>query len=290
MKNPENFVKLFDLNVPKIEYFDYYLLQLSKTQKYKDIIHFSKLFEESEDEILEPYEYRRFKAQEVTEMIQSTNAYNELCYDKQLVDYPTSRNIEYDDDLYYFSIDLRSANWVALKSYDPDHINELGSTYFDFLSKFNLPRVFIESKYLRQFLFSKIDTKKIIKVQRNLIQQVVRDYQDELQLEGVRNDEVIFSFKKFTEIKDIFEKIDKVKYKVKIFKTQKMEDFRIDNLFDISGNLIHKELVGLDSSLFYLNQKKYITGENITLKDLYFRSNGKLAIWYDNNLKIDLNV
>jgi hypothetical protein len=153
-----------------------------------------------------------------------------------------------------------------------------------------LPRVFIESKYLRQFLFSKIDTKKIIKIQRNLIQQVVRDYQDELQLEGVRNDEVIFSFKKFDEIKYIFEQIDQSKYKVKIFKTQKMEDFRIDNLFDISGNLIHKELVGLDSSLFYVNLKKYITSETITLRDLYFRSNGKLAIWNDNNLKIDLNV
>jgi hypothetical protein len=76
---------------------------------------------------------------------------------------------------------------------------------------------------------------------------------------------------------------------MKIFKTQKFDDFRVDSHFDTSGSLIHKELIGVDTSVFYLNLKKYITGEKIELKDLYFRSGGNLAIWYEDNLKIEYN-
>ncbi len=289
MNSRENFVKLFDLNVPKIEYFDYYLGQMSKSKKYGDISNYYKLFESSTQDITDPYEYRRVKALEVTDFIQGTNAYNELCYDKNLIEYPTNKNIEYSDDLNYLSIDLKSANWIALKSYDPPHINELGDDFSQFFSRFDLPKVFIESKYLRQFLFSKLDTKKIIKVQRNMIQEIVRKYQSDLLVEGVRNDEVIFQFSDFSEVRDISNEIDHSKYKMKIFKTQKFDDFRVDSHFDTSGSLIHKELIGVDTSVFYLNLKKYITGEKIELKDLYFRSGGNLAIWYEDNLKIEYN-
>ena len=192
MKDPKSFVKLFDLNVPVIEHLDYYIDQMSKTQKYKDIKHFLSLYQESEMEISDAYEFRKNKSQEIIDFIKGTNAYNELCYDKNLIDYPTTKSIEYVEGVKYLSIDLRSANWVALKHYDPPHINELGNDYIDFLSKFNLPKVFLHSKYLRQFIFGNVNPKRLIKVQRNLIQEMVRKYQDDLQVEGVRNDEVIF--------------------------------------------------------------------------------------------------
>ena len=288
MKDPKSFVKLFDLNVPVIEHLDYYINQMSKTQKYKDIRHFLSLYEESEVEISDAYEFRKNKSQEIIEFIKGTNAYNELCYDKNLIDYPTAKSIEYLEEIKYLSIDLRSANWVALKHYDPAHINELGNDYIDFLSKFNLPKVFLHSKYLRQFIFGNVNPKRLIKVQRHLIQEMVRKYQDKLQVEGVRNDEVIFSFKDFSEIKDIYNQIDHDKYKTKIFTIDRVEDFRIDNLYDIDGNLVHREMMGVDGTLFYIKLKEYITGEELDIRDLYFRSNGRKAIWALDNLKVKL--
>ena len=288
MKDPKSFVKLFDLNVPVIEHLDYYIDQMSKTQKYKDIKHFLSLYQESEMEISDAYEFRKNKSQEIIDFIKGTNAYNELCYDKNLIDYPTAKSIEYVEGVKYLSIDLRSANWVALKHYDPPHINELGNDYIDFLSKFNLPKVFLHSKYLRQFIFGNVNPKRLIKVQRNLIQEMVRKYQDDLQVEGVRNDEVIFSFNDFSEIKDIYNQINHDRYKTKIFTINRVEDFRIDNLYDIDGNLVHREMMGVDGTLFYIKLKEYITGEELDIRDLYFKSNGRKAIWVIDNLKVEL--
>ena len=288
MKDPKSFVKLFDLNVPVIEHLDYYINQMSKTQKYKDIRHFLSLYEESEVEISDAYEFRKNKSQEIIEFIKGTNAYNELCYDKNLIDYPTAKSIEYLEEIKYLSIDLRSANWVALKHYDPAHINELGNDYIDFLSKFNLPKVFLHSKYLRQFIFGNVNPKRLIKVQRHLIQEMVRKYQDKLQVEGVRNDEVIFSFKDFKEIESIYGEIDHDKYKTKIFTIERVEDFRIDTSYNVFGEILHKEMMGVDGTLFYIKLKEYITGEELDIRDLYFKSNGRKAIWALDNLKVEL--
>lgn len=288
MKDPKSFVKLFDLNVPDIKHLDYYINQMSKTQKYKDIRHFISLYEDCESEIGDVYEFRRNKSDEIIEYIKGTNAYNELCYDKNLIDYPTNKSVEYVEDTKYLSIDLRSANWTALKRYDPEHINELGSDYSEFLSKFDLPKVFIHSKYLRQFIFGNVNPKRLIKVQRNLIQDVVRKYQDILQVEGVRNDEVIFSFRDFKEVENIYDEIDSKRYKTKIFSIQRVEDFRIDTSYNVYGEILNKEMMGVDGTLFYIKLKQYITSEDLDIKDLYFRSSGKKAIWNVDNLKIEL--
>jgi len=288
MKDPKSFVKLFDLNVPVLEHLDYYIDQMSKTQKYKDIREFAALYKECESEIDDAYEFRKNKSEEIIEFIKGTNAYNELCYDKNLIDFPTNKSLEYVEGVKYLSIDLRSANWISLKKYDPEHINELGSTYSEFLYKFNLPKVFIHSKYLRQFIFGNVNPKRLIKVQRNIIQDVVRQYQDILQIEGVKNDEVIFTFKDFNEIRDIYNKLDHERYKTKIFTVNRVEDFRIDNIYDIDENLIHRELMGVDGTLFFIKLKQYITGEKLDIRDLYFKSNGKVAIWSIDNLKVEL--
>ena len=79
MKDPKSFVKLFDLNVPNLEHFDYYISQLQKTSKFKDILNFLELYLEAEDVIGEDaYDFRKKKSEEIIDFIKSTNAYNEL--------------------------------------------------------------------------------------------------------------------------------------------------------------------------------------------------------------------
>jgi len=284
MKNKKDFIKLFDLNVPVLEHFDYYIDQLSKTQKFSNIHQLLNLFEEVDLNIDNFLDYKISKSNQIIEFIKSTNTYTELCYDNNLLDLPTNRTFHYEEGVNYISIDLRSANWVSLKKYD--QLNELGDSYSDFLSRFDLPEVFTHSKYLRQFIFGNVNPKKQQKVQRNLTQEIVRKFSDTFKVECVKSDEVILSFKDLDELKSI--SVDDSKWKVKFFNIKRVEDFRIDIVFDHTGDILYKELVGVNGQQFYLKLKQYITGEPLDIKDLYFKQDGKLAIWMVDNLEVKI--
>jgi hypothetical protein len=286
MIDKKGFVKLFDLNVPTIDHFDYYIDQLSKSVKFRNIKNLIPLYEEAEEKIGNLYDFRIEKSKEVIDFIKDSNAWIELCLDKTLVDYPSSKSFKYEDDRKYISIDMRSANWSALKRYDPVHVNELGNSYNDLLDQFEFPDIFKYSKYLRQFIFGNIDPKRISKVQRNMIQDVVRKYETDLTLECVRVDEVIFSFSEFEDIGNVL--VDESKFRTKIFSVQRIDDFRLDTIYGFDGQVIDKELVNLDGTLFFIKLKEYITREPLDIRDFIFRSNGKLAIWDDPRLEFQL--
>lgn len=285
MKTNKDFIKLFDLNVPNEEHFDYYINQLSKTSRFSNIydLYNQFLLIEGIDDF---YEFKKRKSFEIIEFIKGTNAFIDLSYDKNLLDLPTNKTFSYQEGVNYLSVDIISANWISLKKYDQD--NQLGDNYAELLSKFDIPAIFANSKYLRQFIFGNVNPKKQQKVQRNIIQNVVRDFSDLLSVECVKNDEVIFSFEDFDQIVPIIDKIDSKIYKIKIFQIERVEDFRVDSHFDRSGQFLKKEMVGVNANQFYLKLKQYITGEKIDLRDLYFKQDGKLAIWMIDSLKVEI--
>ena len=53
MKNIKGFIKLFDLNIPSIDDFDYYVYQLSKTPKFKNIYQLIDMYSKTEDSIVD---------------------------------------------------------------------------------------------------------------------------------------------------------------------------------------------------------------------------------------------
>lgn len=288
MIDTKGFIKLFGLNIPTIDHFDYYIDQLSKTRKFRDIKNMISLYEESEREVSDLFSFRLSKSKEIIDFLKNSNSWSELCYDsKNLIDYPTSKSIKYEDGKYYLSIDIKQANWLSLKKYDDPSINELGNTYQDLLLKFNMPKIFIHSKYLRQYIFGDIDPKRISRVQRNMIQEIVREYDSQLNVEFVRNDEVIFTFDSFDEI-SFTEKLDINRYNIKVFSVNRVEDFRVDSIYDTFGNFIEKEMSMVDGTRFYFFLKKYITGEKLDIRDFYFRNNDRLAIWCDDLLDIKM--
>lgn len=286
MNDKKGFVKLFDLNVPTIDHFDYYIDQLSKSVKFRHIKDLIPLYEEAEKSIGNLYDFRIEKSKEVIEFIKDSNSWMELCLDKNLIDYPSSKSFKYEENKKYISIDIRSANWSALKKYDPSHVNELGNSYGDLLDRFGFPKIFNHSKYLRQFIFGNVDPKRLTKVQRNMIQDVVRKYETDFTLECVRVDEVIFSFDRFEDISNM--NLDDSKFKIKIFSIQRVEDFRIDTIYDFNGKIIDRELVNVDGTLFFIKLKEHITGEDLDIRDFIFRSNGRLAIWDDHRIEFHL--
>jgi hypothetical protein len=285
MKNKKDFIKLFDLNIPHLDHFDYYLDQLSKTDRFKDIKYHLELFEEADSSIDDFYAYKMSKSRDIIEFIKSTNTYTEMTLDKNLTSFPTNKSLQYEEGKIYLSVDLKSANWHSLKLYDQQ--NELGNSYEDFLKKFDLPKVFTHSKYLRQFIFGNVNPKKQQIIQRNIIQKdVIRKFDSEFEIEGVKNDEVVFILNDFKDSEKIIKNIDHERFKIRIFKIERVEDFRIFNYYDSEGNFIRKEMIGCSGNQFYMKIKEYITGEKINIKDLYFKSEGKLALWSHTELAV----
>jgi len=289
MRDVKGFFKLMDISVPSYEHYDYYVEQLSKTEKWKNIKELIKLFEDAEEKYGDLYEYRFKKANEIIEYLKNTRAYNELIYDNLIPDYPTTKSFEYSEHKKYLSIDIRKANWVVLKKYDPEFAPELGNSYDDFISKFDVPEIFNHSKQLRQFIFGNINPKRQGKAQRVIVQDLIDRYAHlNLDIACIKNDEIIYSFDTLDQITEILNSVDTEKFKTKLFTVKRIEDFRINTYLSESGEVLYSEMVGCNGNLFFLYLKKYILNEPLDIRDLYFRMDGNLAIWSVEGLKVSL--
>lgn len=289
MKDIKGFCKLFDLSIPEHSEFEYYVDLFSKIKKFSHIPEMIPLFREAENQLGDLQEYRYKKAEEIIQFLQKTRAFEELNDDNLLPDLPVTKNFQYSEEKFYFSVDMKSANWQILKNYDPPFLNELGDSYQEFLKKFEVPQVFWHSKQFRQFIFGNINPKRQIRAQRVQIQRVIEQFKSSnLPIEILKNDEVVWSFEDWNSPKEIIQQLDPEKYKWKIFKVQRIDDFRINHHYDLDGNFQYKELVGCNGNLFFYFLKKYILQEPLDIRDLYFRSDGNLAIWKIDGLKVEL--
>ena len=289
MRDVKGFCKLMDISVPEYEHFDYYINQFSKLEKWKNIKKLIKIYEEAEEKYGDLYEYRLKKSNEIIEYLKNTRAYNELQDDNLLPDLPTTKNFEYSEDKKYISIDINKANWVVLKKYDPEFAPELGNSYEDFISKFDVPEIFNHSKQLRQYIFGNINPKRQGKAQRVVTQSILNKYNHlNLDIACIKNDEVIYSFESFNQIEEILTSVDREIFKIKLFTVKRVQNFRINTFLSESGEELYKEMVGCNGNQFFMNLKNHIFEESLDIRDLYFRMDGSLAIWNVDKLKISL--
>ena len=289
MRDVKGFCKLMDISVPEYEHFDYYINQFSKLEKWKNIKKLIKIYEEAEEKYGDLYEYRLKKSNEIIEYLKNTRAYNELQDDNLLPDLPTTKNFEYSEDKKYISIDINKANWVVLKKYDPEFAPELGDSYEDFISKFDVPEIFNHSKQLRQYIFGNINPKRQGKAQRVVTQSILNKYNHlNLDIACIKNDEVIYSFESFEQVEEILTSVDREIFKIKLFTVKRIQDFRINTFLSESGEELYKEMVGCNGNQFFMNLKNHIFEESLDIRDLYFRMDGSLAIWNVDKLKISL--
>jgi hypothetical protein len=289
MRDVKGFCRLLDISVPDYAHFDYYIEQFSKLEKWKNIKDLIKIYEEAEEKYGDLYEFRINKSNEIINYLKNTRAYNELQDDNLIPDYPTTKNFEYSEDKKYISIDIKKANWVVLKKYDPEFAPELGESYDDFIAKFDVPEIFNHSKQLRQFIFGNINPKRQGKAQRVIIEKLLNQYKHlNLDIACIKNDEVIYSFESLDQIEEILNTFDKEMFKIKLFTVERVEDFRINTYISESGEKLYKEMVGCNGNLFFLYLKKYVFNEPIDIRDLYFKMDGNIAIWNVEGLKISL--
>lgn len=289
MKDIKGFCKLMDLSIPEYTHFDYYIEQFSKVEKWKNLKDLILLYEDAEEKCGDIFEYKIKKSNEVIEYLKKTRAFNELTDDNLLPDLVTTKSFEYDENRYYLSVDIKKANWYVLKKYDPEFLNELGDSYEDFMNKFNIHEIFHHSKQFRQFIFGNINPKRQGKAQRLVVQSVLDKYKNlDLEVACIKNDEIIYVFDDFSQITEVLDTIDKNIFKTKIFKVSRVEDFRINSYLTLEGNLLHKELVGCNGNRYFICLKKYIFNEPLDVRDLLFKMDGNLAIWFTEDLKVSL--
>lgn len=290
MRDIRTFVKLFDLNVPEYEHFDYYVEQYSKLHRWSHLNDMINLYKEFENKVEDSYQYKIDKSNEIIEFLKSTRSYNELNDDNLIPEYSINKNFEYSEGKKYLSIDINSANWTVLKKYDPPFLNELGETYTQLLERFNVHPVFFNSKQFRQYIFGNINPKKQIKAQRVIIEKIIQSISkySNLQILCTKSDEVIYQFDDFKDIQEIIKNLDNTLFKYKIFTVERIEDFRVNTFYNNSGILLHKELSGCNGHKYFIYLKKYILNEPLDIRDLYFRIDGDLAIWNIEGLDIKL--
>lgn len=290
MKDIRSFCKLFELNIPDYQHFDYYISQLSKLDKYHNIYDLIELYKIAESVTDDIYQFKIEKSNQIIDFIKSTRAYGELNEDNLIPDLPTTKNFFYSEDNRYLSIDIKKANWHILKKYDPEFINELGDSYELLLTKFGLPEVFQYSKTLRQFIFGNLNPKRQIKAQRVVVEEIVQKFEPlNLEIACIKPDEIIYVVNNDEILQKILNEIDYNVFKTKIYRVERLDDFRLHSYYDKFDNFLHKELVGCNSHTFYINLKKYILNQPVEIKDLYFRMDGNLAIWNFDGLKLELN-
>lgn len=287
MKDIKSFCKLFDLNVPSYDEFEYYKNQYSKLPRWSNINHLQELFEKSEETISDIYEYKIKKSNEIIDFLKTTRAFNDLNDDNLIPDLFVNKTFDFQPNKNYVSIDIVKANWEVLKKYDPHFVNELGDSYSGLLDRFDVPEVFHYSKHFRQYIFGNLNPKRQVRAQRVIIEDVINSLSNtNLKVEFVKYDEVIYSYENIKDLESISKLPDM--FRVRPFTVELVEDFRVHSFYDFNGNFLNKELVGCNGNKYFLYLKRYILNEPLDVRDLYFRLDGDLAIWKVDDLKIEL--
>ena len=132
------------------------------------------------------------------------NIINTLENSKEYIDFNSKDLSEYDipkelnvgehsiyneesEGKYFMSIDLKKANFQALK-----HVGVLNDdTYEDFIKRFGGTEYFAKSKYLRQVIFGKLNPKRQVKVEKYLMSKILKDF-TAWNLYSLNSDEAVF--------------------------------------------------------------------------------------------------
>lgn len=285
MKDVKSFCKLFDLNVPNYDDFDYYRSLYKRVGRHSDIDELVSMYEELENEVDDMFTYRIECTDLLVKYIESTRAFNDLNLDPMVPDLTVDKNFRYSEGRYYVSFDLIKANWQAVKSYDPDFLNEMKDSWEELVSHLEIPSLFSRSKQLRQYVFGNLNPKRLMRVQRKMIQSILENLPKP---DCVKHDEVIFSFDTLDLAYEFVKIKTPEKFRAKVFTVDVRDGYRINNYLDVDGQIYDREPVGCNGHKYFMVLKNDIFNEPLDVRDLYFRMDGELAVWMIPELNLSI--
>ena len=315
IKDIEEFCKLFKLNIPVENEFDYYIETLRQSSEYnlsgRDLNDTINLFTSLEDfvdynDYSSVRHYKNKCLDVLKDYILSTNTYKTI----QTHDLPKKKMFSKDlmnqeNELgYYMSIDFQSANYSILKTFDKE--NELGSSWIELCEKFNIHKALVKSKSFRQIVFGNINPKRIQTFQHEKIIQIVEFLQMKYREEEfafISNDEIIMkvrdggSIHYFTEMfVEVIENMTGMPVKLTYFSMDKINKGTfVKTMYALKHKLnqpveyylseSYKTLHGVQGNKFYMYFKKYILKQTLDERDLIFKIDGELVRWVDEDAK-----
>lgn len=208
----------------------------------------------------------------------------------------------FNDGREFLSIDLKKANYQALKFYTREILKQepsaddivLGtSTFGEFISKFTDEMYFKEAKKFRQVIFGNMNPKRQQKIQKFIINEILKfvfenSYLDEKDLKDYTSDEVVFDITNLNN-EDLYEAIDRIKEKAKemeidirfdIYRLKVMLAKNVNPMFVREFSTGGIDFKGIESTLMPQAYKHYfgMTKKDIIPEDLmFYAQNGLLA-------------
>ena len=199
----------------------------------------------------------------IIEDIEKSENYKHFCEDKEFF---TRFSIpgEIKCDLYtgeqmdkvFMSIDLKKANFQAIRFYNPKLIQN-AKTYKEFIGLYDESELLAESKYTRQVIFGKLNAKRQIAIEKYLMYKISEEIKtlipENFNLFSRQTDEIIYELPKNYVSEGVEEQIISV-VKEKLDLEVKVEVFTLSMLqrFTKEGNSI----IGFSKTYLYPSNKK----------------------------------
>lgn len=247
------------------------------------------------NEILSSTEYSWFNSIDITTFDIPPICGERMCYNGNT------------DGKHFISIDLRKANFQALK-----YVGVLkDNTYEDFIKRHGGDDYIANSKYLRQVIFGKLNPSRQIKVEKYLMYKAYESIKhivdaEELVLYSFNSDEIIFEVpnelhnvlthltidRLITELKDIISTEVNIDVRVEYIEVNKLHiknsnGTQID-AFERLNYITNEVTLKKASTTFFPQIYKLWKGKDINEKDRTFYFEGQLAI-FNEPLILDKN-
>ena len=305
------FVKDYNLpiNVVDSPYFEYYMETYDwfPKKEYEELINDIEIrFGGNVNLWLEEYAEMR---DEIITTIENTDAYRDFntCDMKQWEIPKEMKNFP-DMNIYnqssigktFISIDLKKANFQALKWVNPDIVLD-SDTYEDLIDSWGYDSEYMRtSKYTRQVIFGKLNPKRTITVEKYIMSKVydviindkmnfIGEYDaklvafksDELIFEVLVENPVVGSEQLFQYMKQLIKDNVGVDVHIDLFKVGRIETLNHNNItvdcYIRTNLLTGEEKLKSASQIFYPQLYKIWKGKEINEKDLVFLGEGQLA-------------
>lgn len=303
----EEFERLFKVNIPVPEHFDYYVDTLKRSPFYEDLGDLVERFFEYENDVVNKLGYKSAKSYKLdyalpklVDYIKNTNAYKGLnSWEIPNVKLRKKDLILSNVNTYLISFDFSSANYNSLKIFDVD--NELFGSWSSLCRELNVHPFLVNSKSFRQYVFGNLCPKKLQTFQHIQIIKIINcliesyGYQEE-DFIFISHDEFVIRLrpdhKLATErIFHLHKVVDEIKTKKgiimpmhnKVFKNELISgEMFIQTEYNVKmGGLSEKydRLFKVPSNKFFKYFKEYIIKEPLDERDLMFIVEGEVATW-----------
>jgi len=324
IKDIEGFCKLFKVNIPVNEDFDYYVSTLKRSYEYspyfkldEDIRTFIELEEfVSKNGFESVSKYKMQELDRIVEFLQNTKAY------KSLMESELPKEKLYTKDLFnqveehevLLSLDFQSANFNILKTFDSIDNPEFPESWNALCKQLNVNECLARSKSFRQIVFGNTNPKRLQTFQHKNMIKIVEHLRGigykEDDFVFISHDEIVLRTPKTSHVMKLTDNMDIISLaancmplRASIFSMQKIKkNVFIKTVLSIGhtdGNGLgfvsndkyyfkeeYKALHGVPGHKFYMYFKQYILNETPEDRDLVYFNDGELCRWVVQSEKL----